>query len=93
MQNDISKQPWAHWMEECLQLLNDEEVNNIAIVAINRNGETSSGYWHCNSHIKTMIASIIMQDARIASLSETFQNWIDILREQLSDEDEEDETE
>lgn len=65
--SDLSKLPYAKWLEQSLQNIITNQVHSICIISkvIDENGEDliGTGYWKCNQSDKLVFAGYLQHDA------------------------------
>lgn len=59
---DITKLPYAPWLENAIRTLTEHDVRSACIVATVDDGETMTGYWNSDTQDKAMFASAIQSD-------------------------------
>ena len=59
---DVSKIPYAAWLEETIQKLVQSPAKHIAIVSLNSDQTVGTAYWMCDSQDKAVIAHHIQVD-------------------------------
>lgn len=59
---DITKMPYAPWLENAIRTLTEHDVHSACIVATVDDGETMTGYWNSDTQDKAMFASAIQSD-------------------------------
>ena len=81
---DISKLPYAQWLEQSLQNIVGKPVQSICILTKYDSGDIGTGYYDCSIGDKILFAGYLQQDAMIETLQ--VNEYIE------SDENEEDES-
>jgi len=66
--NDLSKIPYASWLEEVLQNVVDMPVESIYFIAKLENGATMPTCYNCTVNDKLLFSGIIQQDAMMDTL-------------------------
>lgn len=59
---DITKLPYAPWLEEAIRTLTEHDVRSTYIVAIIDEGDTMTGYWNADTQDKAILAHHIQSD-------------------------------
>lgn len=67
-EKDLTKIPYAQWLENALQELIKFPVKGICMYATTENGEIYSNYHNISMMDKVTIAGLIQQDATVDSL-------------------------
>ena len=84
---DISKIPYAAWLEESLRVLIESGSERICIAGMTEDGKVYTGYYNCNVSDKALFAHYIQTDA----FMEEIRTNADMLREWIEEFDEEEE--
>lgn len=67
--NDITKMPYAQWLERALREISEESLRGIALVGILENGDVYTNYWNTSMADKLVLAGLINQDATLDMLA------------------------
>jgi len=59
---DITKLPYAPWLEDAIRTLTENNVEAICIAIKKPDGYTMTGYWNSHTQDKAMFASAIQSD-------------------------------
>ena len=59
---DITKLPYAPWLENAIRTLTEHDVRSACIVATVDAGETMTGYWNADAQDKAIFANNIQSD-------------------------------
>ena len=59
---DITKLPYAHWLENAIRILTEHEVHSACIVATVDDGAAMTGYWNADAQDKAIFAHNIQSD-------------------------------
>ena len=59
---DITKLPYAPWLEEAIRTLAEHDVRSACIVATIDDGDTMTGYWNADAQDKAIFAHNIQSD-------------------------------
>ena len=59
---DITKLPYAPWLEEAIRTLTEHDVRSACIVATIDEGDTMTGYWNADTQDKAIFAHHIQSD-------------------------------
>lgn len=59
---DITKLPYAPWLENAIRTLTEHDVHSACIVATVDDGETMTGYWNADAQDKAIFANNIQSD-------------------------------
>lgn len=59
---DITKQPYAVWLEESLKVITDFKPTCLCIAATSPDGETFTGYYNADATDKAVFAHHIQSD-------------------------------
>lgn len=65
---DITKMPYAQWLEEALRRVSMLPTRTLAIMGITEDGDTYIDYYNASMGDKIMIAGLVQQDAMYDSL-------------------------
>lgn len=65
---DITKLPYAEWLEDALKSMSALPLRSIAILGITENGDMYNDYYNANVSDKIMISGFVQQDAMFESL-------------------------
>jgi hypothetical protein len=79
---DITKMPYASWLEQALHDISEYPLQGIVLAGIRENGDVYTNYYELSMAAKVLIAGIINQDAMLDTL---------INSGYIEDDDEEDE--
>ena len=60
--DDITKLPYAPWLESVLKTLTEHDVHSACIVATVDDGDTMTGYWNADAQDKAIFAHNIQGD-------------------------------
>lgn len=66
--NDITKMPYASWLEQALQDISEHPVQSIILAGVLENGDVYTSYYETPMADKLLIAGIINQDAMMDNL-------------------------
>ena len=78
---DVTKLPYAPWLENAIRVLSEHDVQSACIVASVEGGDTLTGYWKANVQDKAIFASNIQSDIVI----DTIRNNAGLIRQALED--------
>ena len=59
---DITKLPYAPWLENAIRILTEHHVHAACIVATVDDGDTMTGYWNADAQDKAIFAHNIQSD-------------------------------
>ena len=59
---DITKLPYAPWLEKAIRILTKHDVHAACIVATVDDGDAMTGYWNADEHDKAIFAHNIQSD-------------------------------
>lgn len=59
---DITKLPYAPWLENAIRTLTEHDVRSACIVATVDDGETMTGCWNADAQDKAIFANNIQSD-------------------------------
>lgn len=59
---DITKLPYAPWLEDAIRVLTEHDVCSACIVAKFDEGDTMTGYWNADAQDKAIFAHNIQSD-------------------------------
>ena len=59
---DITKLPYAPWLENSIRVLTEHDVHSACIVATVDDGDTMTGYWNADTQDKAIFAYNIQSD-------------------------------
>lgn len=65
---DITKLPYAEWLEDALKSMSALPLRTIAILGVTENGDMYNDYYNANVGDKIMISGFVQQDAMYESL-------------------------
>lgn len=65
---DITKLPYAQWLEEALKNMSALPLRTIAVLGITENGDICTHYYNASVSDKIMISGFVQQDAMFESL-------------------------
>lgn len=65
---DITKMPYAQWLEEALRRISMLPMRTLVIIGITESGETYNDYYNATMGDKLLIAGLVQQDAMFDSL-------------------------
>ena len=65
---DVTKLPYAPWLENAIKVLSEHSVKSACIVANIESGDTLTGYWKANARDKAIFASNIQSDIVIDTI-------------------------
>lgn len=60
--DDITKLPYAPWLENAIRILTEHDVHSACIVATVDDGDTMTGYWNADAQDKAIFAHYIQSD-------------------------------
>lgn len=80
---DVTKLPYAPWLENAIRFLTEHDVHSACIVATVDDGDTMTGYWNANANDKAVFASNIQSDV----LFDVIRNNADAIKHILEDAD------
>ena len=66
--NDITKMPYASWLEQALQDISEHPVQSIILAGVLENRDVYMSYYETPMADKLLIAGIINQDAMMDNL-------------------------
>lgn len=66
--NDITKMPYAIWLENAIRDMTDLNVCGITLAAIDENGDTYINYYNISMADKLVISGLIQQDSMMDTL-------------------------
>lgn len=66
--NDITKMPYAVWLENAIRDMTDLNVCGITLAAIDENGDTYINYYNITMADKLVISGLVQQDAMMDTL-------------------------
>lgn len=78
---DVTKLPYAPWLENAIKVLSQHDVKSACIVASIEGGDALTGYWKANARDKAIFASNIQSDIVI----DTIQSNASLIRQMLED--------
>lgn len=81
--SDITKMPYAVWLEECIANLMECDPQSICVAWRNKDGYVMTGYYNCDATDKAVLAHNIQSDI----VMDIFLNNIDAIREALEETD------
>ena len=81
---DITKLPYAPWLEDTIREMTEHEVQSICIGAITQNGDTMTGYWNSDLQDKAVLASAILSDIVLGIVEQN----IDVIKRAMEEGDE-----
>lgn len=81
---DITKLPYAPWLEDTIRFLTEHDVQSICIWAITQNGDTMTGYWNSDLQDKAVLASAIQSDIVLGIVEQN----IDVIKRAMEEGDE-----
>lgn len=84
--NDITKMPYAQWLEQALREISETSVRGIALVGLLENGDVYTNYWNASMVDKLVLAGLINQDATLDMLAA--QGFIEYEEEDEEDKEE-----
>ena len=84
----MSEKPIVEWLREVLRDISQFDARGIAVVSINKDGDSYVSYYKMNMADKVLISGLIQQDAMLDTLA---QNGIVSYDESDEDDDEEEE--
>lgn len=67
--NDITKMPYAQWLEQALREISETSVRGITLVGLLENGDVYTNYWNASMVDKLVLAGLINQDATLDMLA------------------------
>lgn len=89
--NDITKMPYAVWLENAIRDMTDLNVCGITLAAIDENGDTYINYYNITMADKLVISGLVQQDAMMDTLAANGLVKYDDETEEVIVDDEEDE--
>lgn len=66
---DLSKLPYAPWLEDQLKSMMEMPVKSIGLVVMLENGDIATSYYGATIMDKALFAGMIQQDAMLATLA------------------------
>lgn len=81
---DITKLPYAPWLENAIKILTAHDVHTAGIVARVEDDTVLTGYWNASANDKAVFASNIQNDITL----DVIRNNADIIKQALEDDDE-----
>lgn len=66
--NDITKMPYASWLEQALRDISEHPLQGIVLAGIDEGGDVYTNYYELSMAAKILIAGIINQDAMLDTL-------------------------
>lgn len=66
--NDITKMPYAYWLEQTLRDISEQPVQSIILAGVLESGDVYTSYYETPMADKLLIAGIINQDAMMDNL-------------------------
>lgn len=66
--NDITKMPYASWLEQALRDISEHPLQGIVLAGIDEGGDVYANYYELSMAAKILIAGIINQDAMLDTL-------------------------
>lgn len=70
---DITKQPYAKWLEESLQVISEFDPACLCIAATSPDGETFTGYYNADATDKAVFAHHIQSDVTMDIIRENIE--------------------
>lgn len=67
--NNITKMPYAQWLEECLRDIQEMPIRGIALMGVTDRGDTYVNYYECTMADKLLISGLVNQDATLDMLA------------------------
>lgn len=67
--NNITKMPYAQWLEQCLRDIQEMPIKGIALMGVSDRGDTYVNYYECTMGDKLLIAGLVNQDATLDMLA------------------------
>lgn len=83
---DIRKERYALWLEQTLRELVEFGPERIAVIAMDKENNTATGYYNCTVMDKTVMAAVIQDDVMWDNLKEN-RDYLRALLEGEADED------
>lgn len=66
--NDITKMPYASWLEQALRDISGQPIKSIVVAGVLESGDVYTSYYELPMADKLLIAGIINQDAMLDTL-------------------------
>ncbi len=66
--NDITKMPYASWLEQALRDISEHPLQGIVLAGVLEDGDVYTNYYELPMAAKVLIAGIINQDAMLDTL-------------------------
>lgn len=66
--NDITKMPYASWLEQALRDISEHPLQGIVLAGVLEDGDVYTNYYELPMAAKVLIAGIINQDAMMDTL-------------------------
>lgn len=79
--NDITKQPYAAWLEESLQVIAGLDPVCLCIAATSPDGDVFTGYYRADATDKAVFAHHIQSDVTMDIIRANIEEIKDMLRE------------
>lgn len=67
--NNITKMPYAQWLEQCLRDIQEMPIRSIALMGVSDRGDTYVNYYECTMADKLLISGLVNQDATLDMLA------------------------
>ncbi len=67
--NNITKMPYAQWLEQCLRDIQEMSIRGIALMGVTDRGDTYVNYYECTMADKLLISGLVNQDATLDMLA------------------------
>lgn len=68
-ERDITKKPYAQWLQQALYDILPLPVRGVALIGITENGESYVNYYNCTMADKLLISGLVNQDATLDMLA------------------------
>ena len=80
---DITKLPYAPWLENAIRILTEHHVHSACIVARVENDTVLTGYWNASANDKAVLASNIQNDITL----DLIRNNADLIKQAMEEEE------
>lgn len=81
---DITKLPYAPWLENAIKILTEHHVQSACVVAMVEDDTVLTGYWNASANDKAVFVSNIQSDITL----DVIRNNADLIKQALEDDDE-----
>lgn len=79
--DDITRQPWAEWLENSLRTIMDIGAERMCIAATNPDGTVFTGYYNANATDKAVFAHNIQRNVTMDIIRENIEKIKEMLEE------------